>query len=360
MKMEFNSPLDVFSHLLEKNEFDLNNLLDELMHPSNPFYQSTKKLIEAHNSNHKNEKIHNLLLSQAEYLINDTSIHQLLHKQVGQYKLTKKLGSGGMGVVYLAERNDGKLQQKVSIKFIYPSIDCVTSKSFILNEAQHLANLQHPNIARVNTVDSTDEDIHYIVMEYIQGLPIDQHCLDNNLTLKQMLVLFQKLCGAVLYMHEKKVVHADIKACNVLVNQCGEPKVIDFGITENFSSTPSSIKSHHYLSTEQLKNKNISSLYDIYALGCLLKKLSIPYSNSLNVKELNAIIAKASNKNESLRYNGVTDLNNDLFNFINNNPVNAFSISKVYHLKKILQKNQLYSSISLVLLSIFSIVWINV
>jgi len=278
--MKFDTPLALFQHLLSIDENNMEANLPNFINEKHEFYADVTALITAHEENKKQTSFNELIGKQAEQLVEDNAIHELLNTQVGVYKLTKKLGQGGMGAVYLGERNDGQLEQKVAIKFVYPSIVALAGEGFLQKEAQHLANLDHTNIAKIFTVGYTNENIPYMLMEYVDGTPIDQYCEESNLELDARLSLFKKVCDAVQTAHKNMVIHADIKPSNILVDKQGEPKLMDFGIAKRISQNEVSAQknisaaSHNYASPEQVNNENLTTASDIFALGQNLKYLS--------------------------------------------------------------------------------------
>ncbi|MFV8818762.1 protein kinase domain-containing protein [Haliea sp. E17] len=204
---------------------------------------------------------------------------------IGAYRILDTLGQGGMGDVYLAERSDQAFSKQVAIKLIrtrlYGGDDAAAR---FAAERQILATLEHPNIARLLDGGSTADGTPYLVMEYIQGLPIDVFCERHKLDLRQRLQLFRRVCGAVDYAHQHLVVHRDIKPSNILVNAAGEPRLLDFGIAKILdqsrvdASQPQTavaerLLTPHYSSPEQLRGEAVSTASDVYALGVVLYEL---------------------------------------------------------------------------------------
>src|SRR5690348_3806988 len=148
----------------------------------------------------------------------------------GPYRLIRLLGSGGMGAVYLAERDDGEIQQRVAIKMLRAGADRPSWQERFLRERQILASLNHPGIARLLDAGRTAARQPYIVMEYIDGTPIDVFAA--RLPLRERLQLFLEVCDAVSYAHRNLVIHRDLKPANILVNADGRPKLMDFGIAK--------------------------------------------------------------------------------------------------------------------------------
>lgn len=204
-------------------------------------------------------------------------------KLVGAYRLVEMLGEGGMGSVYLATRVDECYRQQVAIKLMHAGF--VPSQRMLLRfsaERQILANLNHPGIARLLDGGVTEDGIPYLVMEYVDGVPIDAYCRRHHLSLDDRLKLFRAVCAAVEYAHKNLVVHRDIKPANILVNAEGVPKLLDFGIAKlldadvasrELTGTNERFMTPDYASPEQLLGNPITTATDVYALGALLYEL---------------------------------------------------------------------------------------
>ncbi len=151
-------------------------------------------------------------------------------KRAGPYRLIRELGRGGMGTVFLGERDDDQYQTQVAVKLVRPGMD----PDFILRrfrrERQTLAQLNHPHIARLLDGGTTEDGLPYIVMEHIDGVRITDYCFKHNIELRQRLRLFIDVCSAVECAHQHLVIHRDLKPGNILVDQTGSPKLLDFGI----------------------------------------------------------------------------------------------------------------------------------
>jgi serine/threonine protein kinase/tetratricopeptide (TPR) repeat protein len=207
---------------------------------------------------------------------------ELEGRNVGPYRLVRKLGQGGMGAVFLAVRDDA-FRKQVALKLIKRGMDTDDILRRFRNERQIVANLDHPNIARLLDGGTTEDGLPYFVMEHVEGQPIDRYCDQRRLTLTQRLEIFRRVCAAVHFAHQNLVVHRDLKPGNILVTSEGVPKLLDFGIakildpgsaqtvvntaTELHPMTP------EYASPEQVRGEPITTASDVYSLGVLLYEL---------------------------------------------------------------------------------------
>lgn len=207
-----------------------------------------------------------------------------LGKHIGPYKVERLLGQGGMGSVYAALRDDGNYSQRVAVKLIKRGMDSEEIVKRFRHERQILANLDHPNIARLLDGGMTEEGLPYFVMEYIEGHPVDEYCNSHRLNITARLQLFRAVCAAVQYAHQRAIVHRDLKPGNILVTAEGAPKLLDFGIAKllepdsaftAFSLTHAGAKimTPEYASPEQVRGEAVTPASDVYTLGLLLYEL---------------------------------------------------------------------------------------
>lgn len=162
-------------------------------------------------------------------------------EKIGPYQVVRLIGSGGMGMIYLAERADQQYDQQVAIKLGRHRLVDPETILRLRNERQILADLDHPNIARLFDGGTTEEGVPYLVMEYIDGTRIDTYCDRHRLNVVERLKIFQTICSAVHYAHQNLVIHRDIKAANILVAVDGTPKLLDFGIAKLIDSDRKSV-----------------------------------------------------------------------------------------------------------------------
>ncbi len=208
----------------------------------------------------------------------------LLGRVIGNYKLVSILGEGGTGTVYLGERADNQYSARVAVKIVdHTAIQGNLGERFRA-ERQILANLNHPNIARLLDAGETEDGQPYLIMECIEGEPVDEYCDRHSLDLRQRLELFSDICSAVQYAHQNLIVHRDIKPANILVTESGVPKLLDFGIAKLLDTGSSNPKpdmtrmndrllTPEYASPEQILGSAITTASDVYSLGVVLYQL---------------------------------------------------------------------------------------
>ena len=209
------------------------------------------------------------------------ALPSLLGRQLGPYRIESKLGEGGMSTVYIAVRTDLAYQQRVAIKIFGFSPDRADLLLRFQSERQILASLSHPSIARLLDGGATAEGLPYLVMELIEGVPVDRYCEEHGLTTPERIDLFLEICEAVAYAHRNLVVHRDLKPANILVDTEGTPKLLDFGIAKLLAGAPLPFASDEtrtgqrlmtpqYASPEQVTGGPITTATDVYSLGVLL------------------------------------------------------------------------------------------
>lgn len=202
---------------------------------------------------------------------------------VGHYVLESRLGRGGMGAVYLASRADGAYEHKVAVKVVKRGLDTEDVVRRFRRERQVLAQLQHPNIARLLDGGVTADGRPYLVMEYVEGRQIDRYCEEEGLSVEARLRLFCTVCAAVHSAHQNLVVHRDLKPGNILIDASGEPKLLDFGIAKvlepeaggaaEMTAPERRLLTPGYASPEQVLGRPVSTASDVYSLGVVLYQL---------------------------------------------------------------------------------------
>ncbi len=213
-------------------------------------------------------------------------------KRAGPYLLVREIGRGGMGTVYLGQRDDAQYHMEAAIKLVSPGMDTELVLHRFRKERQTLANLRHPNIARLLDGGTTEAGLPYIVMEFIDGPRITEYCRIQQLNIEERLRLFLEVCSAVEHAHRNFVVHRDLKPGNILVNEGGTPKLLDFGICKllvpagAIAPAPSAFETGEqtvdqgarmmtpdYASPEQIRGEAVNIRSDIYSLGAVLYEL---------------------------------------------------------------------------------------
>ena len=277
------------------------------------------------------------------------------------WEIGELLGAGGMGKVYKARRADGHFEQEVALKLARSS-----SEGFRVRceaERQRLAQLEHPNIARIVDGGTSPEGAIYMTLEFVDGETIEAHVKNQSLDRAQRLGLILSLCSALTYAHGKLVLHKDIKHGNVLINKAGEVRLIDFGIASLLDDReapkgrgPLTIA---YAAPEQLEERPVSAATDIFAVGMLAHLLEtgdLPERNSdgsvtidaraLADADLAAILKKATAADPAKRYGSVDALNDDLEKYLGGFPVAARPVATITRFKKLVARNKFASAMS--------------
>ncbi|MFK8012114.1 MAG: serine/threonine protein kinase, partial [Marinicellaceae bacterium] len=303
----------------------------------------------------------------------------LIGSEIGHWKILKLLGQGGMSIVYLVERNDDQIKKQAALKIIPNTIASKTMIDRFLRERQILSDLNHNNIAQLYDAGLSENQIPWFVMELVQGQDILSYTEKNNLNTKQRVFLFKQVCEALSYAHSRGIIHRDIKPNNLMVNENGIIKLLDFGIAtdrdkfseENKSLTMTGVivGTPGYMSPEQAKglNQEIDKRTDIFSLGVLLYKLlkkDLPFKaesiSEISYKiiheeptlmgqsfsaDLQAITFKCLEKSKEKRYQSVAKLSSDLDAFLSGDVISARKITFIGRLSKKIKKHPVFSSI---------------
>jgi TolB-like protein/Tfp pilus assembly protein PilF len=299
--------------------------------------------------------------------------------RLGPYKIVREIGRGGMGAVYLAERDDSEYRKQVAIKLVRGDVASALVLDRFRRERQILAELDHPNIARLLDGGTTAEGVSYLVMEYVEGVSIDVHCDARNLSVEKRLALFRIVCSAVSDAHRKLVVHRDLKPGNILVTAHGTPKLLDFGIARILMPQPGGertvtgmrLMTPEYASPEQWRGGPVKEASDIYSLGMILYRLltgrgpyrvdsDLPHELGRAVceqdpeppssasspkqrriaRDLDAIVLKALRKEPERRYGTVEELSEDLRRHLESLPVTARRNGLAYRANRLVRRNR--------------------
>ncbi len=292
----------------------------------------------------------------------------------GPYRLVRPLGKGGMGTVFLAERSDGEIDRTVAVKFIRGASAHPRRRDQFLRERQILASLNHPGIARLFDAGHSDAGQPYLVMEYVDGVTLDEFAA--KLDLRGKLNLLIQVCGALAYAHRNLVIHRDLKPANILVDAHGQAKLLDFGIAqildeEAGGTTMERLLTPDYASPEQVRGQAHTTATDVYSLGAMLYRLltgksphALPegasepvetiicsvdppppsYLNRSLPRDLDFIVTKALRKEPEERYASVDALAEDLTAFLEWRPIRARSGSAWYRARRMLRRHWLPAS----------------
>ncbi|HUR98319.1 MAG TPA: protein kinase, partial [Pyrinomonadaceae bacterium] len=288
---------EVFQAAVEMPRADRAQFVDKFCGPDTELKAEILKLLQSDDSasdfiespiwtdsNFLNTSAKKELSSSIDREVDGADDDSFLGKEIGVYRLKEEIGRGGMGAVYLADRADGEFQQRVAIKLIKRGMDSDFIVRRFRHERQILASFEHPFIARLLDGGTTTEGVPYFVMEYVEGETLYKYSDSKRLNIRDRLKLFQKVCSAIDYAHEKKIIHRDIKPSNIVINKTGSPKLLDFGIAkildpnlihESINPTASMLRmmTPDYASPEQVQGADVTPQSDIYSLGVLLYEL---------------------------------------------------------------------------------------
>lgn len=208
---------------------------------------------------------------------------RLAGKKLGAWRLVELIGRGGMGAVYLAERDDEQFRMRAALKILPLGVSSDDQRRRFLSERQILARLNHPSIARILDGGVTEDGTPFYVMEHVEGVPIDRYCDQHRLPIEERLVLFEGVCHAVQHAHRNLIVHQDLKPGNILVTNEAQVKLLDFGIARILESEESGAcdatgpvgraMTLAYASPEQVRGEPVSTVSDVYSLGLILYEL---------------------------------------------------------------------------------------
>ncbi len=317
-----------------------------------------------------------------------------LDLQVGAYRLVEKIGEGGMGEVFRAERADGLFAQQVAVKLTRSTLADSDLRRRFLVERQILASLNHDHIVRLLDGGTTSQGQAYLIMEHVEGVPLTQHCRDHSLSLEERLQLLCTVCRAVQYAHQHGVVHRDLKPANILVTPDHIPKVVDFGVAKlleghagsGFTTTgvvPGPL-TPNYASPEQIRGLQVTTAADVYALGVILYELvagvrpyetqglplervievvlheqpgrpsasppdearPLPYAKARLRGDIDALVLKAMSKEPAERYASASELAGDITRWLKGEPVLARTPSAGYILRRMAVRHKRLATVS--------------
>ena len=298
-------------------------------------------------------------------------------RTLGAWRLISAIGEGGMGAVYLAERADAQYRAHAAVKLLRGGLASLELERRFRAERQILSDLVHPNIARLLDGGTAPDGTPYLILEYIDGQPLDSWCA--TVGTGERIRLFMKVCTAVQHAHRALVIHRDIKPSNILVGRDGEPKLLDFGIAKLLESEPDDagvttalrIMTPSHASPEQIRGDRITTASDVYSLGVVLYQIlsgTLPIDPAgLSFAEierraceeepprpstrapvelrhtlagdLDNIVLKALRKEPSRRYGSPAELANDLQRYLERKPVSARPDTVAYRSGKFIRRH---------------------
>ena len=271
---------EIFSAALELKPDERISFLNTACAADENLRSEVLGLLSAHDSS--GDFIQHPAVVDVGFLVSDTNHSAAAAGQhIGTYEIIRELGRGGMGAVYLASRADEAFDKQVALKLIKRGMDSdAIIKRFVM-ERQILANLDHPNIARMIDGGTTEDGLPYFVLEYIEGTTITRYCDEHKLNTLERLKLFLQVCAAVQFAHQNLIVHRDLKPSNIIVTKDGTPKLLDFGIAKLLSVDSALVETEtigrlftpEYASPEQLRGLPITTTSDVYSLGVVLYEL---------------------------------------------------------------------------------------
>jgi non-specific serine/threonine protein kinase/serine/threonine-protein kinase len=297
--------------------------------------------------------------------------------RIGPWRVGAEIGRGGMGAVYLAIRDDAAYEQRAALKLVRPDALTPDARRRFLSERQILARLSHPNIAHLLDGGTAPDGRPYLILEYVDGLPITAYADRTRLSTGARLRLFLEVASAVSYAHRNLVVHRDLKPGNILVTEGGVPKLLDFGIAKlltpdlegDLTATVAAARvlTPEYASPEQIRGEPVTTLSDVYSLGVVLYELLTGRrplhvtSGSLREMErvvaeeepplpsrvkpgisrdLDAIILKAIRKTSEERYASVERFAEDVANHLEGRPVIARTPTAAYRFRRFVARHR--------------------
>lgn len=375
---------EYFHRACEMTPIQQQEFLDELKNSKPAVAEEVRKMLESH---------HSAGSFLEESILDENYISK--GERIGPWKILDEIGKGGMSTVYLAQRDDGTFDRKVAVKFLHGMMPGSEMYRRMIAEQKILARLQHKNIAQLYDAGITDNGRPYFILEFIDGTSLVEWCNKRKLNFEDRLTIFEQVCEAVQFAHKRLIVHRDLKPNNILIDQDGTVKLLDFGIAKILESdtkeeTPITrtglfLMTPEYASPEQVKDNAITTATDVYQLGLLLCELltgSLPYDidgkkpleagaviigkepkkpstlitsaqAELQIKhssprqlkkrlqgDIDNIVLKALRKEPERRYDSSSQMLDDIRRYRKNLPVLARPEDSLYRSRKFIQRNR--------------------
>ena len=340
------SETQIYYHLLDLDDSQKQQYLDELQQSQPELYLQVAPLLA---SESEEEQLTQLLGFGAS--LATTKEVDLTGEVISKYRLTHELGRGGMGVVYAALRADETFEQDLAIKFIQANLSNVLGKRALFDEAQLLARLNHPYIAKVFDGGLHGDSV-YIVMERVFGQTLDSYLLLTPMKENDKLLLFKQICLAMEHAHQHQVLHADLKPENILIDRNKRPKLLDFNLTQKVQSSsddasPALIAfSEKYASPEQQAGAFLTEQSDVYSLG---KILALMFPDQPMWTDIYWVVRRATRTKAKQRYLNVRALRQDIECILERRPIEQKKHWPLYSTLRLVQRRPLPSVLSAIL-----------
>ncbi|ABU69509.1 serine/threonine-protein kinase [Vibrio campbellii] len=340
------SETQIYYHLLDLDDSQKQQYLDELQQSQPELYLQVAHLLA---SESEEEQLTQLLGFGAS--LATTKEVDLTGEVISKYRLTHELGRGGMGVVYAALRADETFEQDLAIKFIQANLSNVLGKRALFDEAQLLARLNHPYIAKVFDGGLHGDSV-YIVMERVFGQTLDSYLLLTPMEEDDKLLLFKQICQAMEHAHQHQVLHADLKPENILIDRNKRPKLLDFNLTQKVQSSSDDTSpvliafSEKYASPEQQAGAFLTEQSDVYSLG---KILALMFPDQPMWTDIYWVVRRATRTKAKQRYLNVRALRQDIECILERRPIEQKKHWPLYSTLRLVQRRPLPSVLSAIL-----------
>ncbi|MDV6253175.1 serine/threonine-protein kinase [Vibrio sp. EA2] len=346
MQLGYNET-QIYYHLLDLEDSQKQQFLQELQKSQPKLYRQLSPLLADQTAE---GHLTQLLCFGAQQVISRDI--DLSGQIVSKYRLIHELGRGGMGIVYAAQRADATFEQDLAIKFIQSNLSNVLGQHALFDEAQLLARLNHPYIAKVFDGGIHDNCV-YIVMERVFGQTLNKYLSETELEANEKLLLFKQICQAMEHAHQHHVLHADLKPENILIDHSQHPKLIDFNLRQkthsNQGQSPSTLIafSQQFASPEQQSGQSLTEQSDVYSLG---KILAMMFPSPAVGSDIYWVIENATHTTMTQRYQNVTSLRNDIERVLKHRPIKQKMYSPFYRVLRLVQRRPLASMLSVTIM----------